>query len=71
MKLFNNKFEMTDDAIRIQEEFEALIKPFYDKYGKDYNPIELEWVINSAIQLRNCATYMNRVTSFYETDQAQ
>lgn len=43
--LFNKELHLTQEGIDIRNEFEELIRPFFEKYGKDCNPIELEWVL--------------------------
>lgn len=65
-KLINEKFELTGKGIEIQDEFENLIKPFYEKYAKDVSPVEFEWLINVAIQMKNASNYADRVISFYK-----
>ena len=59
-RLFDDNLDMTDDARQIQQEFEDIIEPFYKKY-EHINPIELEHVINSAVNLQNTRNYLLRV----------
>lgn len=66
LKLFNEKFELTGKGIDIQDEFDNLIKPFYEKYAHDTSPIELEWLINVTIQMKNAVNYSNQVESFHK-----
>lgn len=59
--LFNNDLYLTREGIEIQDEFEELIHPFFEKY-KDYNPIEFEWVLKSVFDMENARMYVNQTT---------
>jgi hypothetical protein len=63
MKLFEDTFKLTDEGIRIQNEFEDLVKPFFEKYRDVTNPIEFDWLVTQPFEMQKCANYVKRVTN--------
>lgn len=59
--LFNNDLYLTREGIEIQDEFQELIRPFFEKY-KEYNPIEFDWVLKCVFDMENARMYVNQTT---------
>ena len=59
--LYDQKLYLTPDGIEIQNEFESIIKPFFDKYKTKVNPIHLSYLIQVILSMEDANAYCDTV----------
>ena len=57
-RLYDDNFNMTEEAKNIQDEFDCLITPFFEKYGPICHPIDFAFMIDSVVNLENTRNYL-------------
>lgn len=61
--LYDENFQLTDEGIAVSNEWHNTVRPFFEKYKSQFNPIHFQCLVDEGIQLLKCGYYLDVVES--------
>jgi len=61
--LYDENFQLTDEGIAISNEWDSIVRPFFEKYKLQFDPIHFQCLADEGIQLLKCGYYLDTVES--------